>query len=373
MAGIPLVDLKAQYHTIKDDVDATVARIIANTSFIGGKDLKAFETAFAEYQGVEHVVGVGSGTAALFLALKALDIGPGDEVITQANTFFATVEAIEQVGATPVLVDIDPETYNMNPELLEAAITPATKAIIPVHLYGQIAPMDRIMEIAERHDLMVIEDAAQAHGAEYKGKRAGQWGDIACFSFYPGKNLGAYGDGGAIGTNDAELANRVLMLRDHGSDTKYVHEVVGYCERLDTMQAAILAVKLPHLDGWNAARREKAAYYDEALKDVPGVVTPTVMQDSSPVYHIYCVRVPGDRGAVQKTLNERGIGAGIHYPIPIHLQPAMSHYDWQQGDFPEAEAAGESILSLPIYAELSEAQMDEVVRALRECIEVPVA
>src|SRR5690606_11800106 len=235
MASIPLVDLKAQYHTIKDDVDAAVARIMANTSFIGGKDLAAFEQAFAEYQGVEHVVGVGSGTAALALALEALGIGPGDEVITQANTFFATAEAIEQVGARTVLVDIDPATYLMDPDLLEQAITPATKAVIPVHLYGQISPMDRIMAIAGKHGLRVVEDAAQAHGAEDQGKRAGQWGDIACFSFYPGKNLGAYGDGGAIGTNDAELAATVRKLRDHGTETKYVHDLVGYCERLDTM------------------------------------------------------------------------------------------------------------------------------------------
>lgn len=373
MAGIPLVDLKAQYQTIKDDIDEAVARIIANTSFIGGKDLKAFEEAFAEYQGVDYVVGVGSGTAALFLALKALGIGPGDEVITQANTFFATVEAIEQVGATPVLVDIDPETYNMDPDLIEAAITSATKVILPVHLYGQIAPMDRIMEIARKHNLKVVEDSAQAHGAELNGKRAGQWGDIACFSFYPGKNLGAYGDGGAVATNDAELAKRALILRDHGSESKYVHDIVGYCERLDTLQAAVLAVKLPHLDGWNAARREKAAYYNEALKDVPGVVTPVEAEGSVPVYHIYCVRVPGDRDAIRQTLNDRGIGAGIHYPIPIHLQPGVSGRGWVKGEFPETEAAAESILSLPIYAELTEAQMDEVVKALRECIEVPVA
>lgn len=372
MASIPLVDLKAQYHTIKDDVDAAVARIMANTSFIGGKDLAAFEQAFAEYQRVEHVVGVGSGTAALALALEALGVGPGDEVITQANTFFATAEAIEQVGAKTVLVDIDPVTYLMDPDLLEQAITPATKAIIPVHLYGQISPMDRIMAIAEKHGLKVVEDAAQAHGAEYQGERAGQWGDIACFSFYPGKNLGAYGDGGAIGTNDAELAATVRKLRDHGTETKYVHDLVGYCERLDTMQAAVLSVKLPHLDGWNEARRSHAHYYNEALKDVPGIVTPVEMDDSVPVYHIYCVRVPGDRDAVWHALNERGVGAGVHYPIPVHMQPAMEKYGWQRDDFPHSAEAAESILSLPLYAELTQEQLDEVVRSLKELIEVPV-
>lgn len=372
MTRIPLVDLNAQYATIKNEVDAAIARIVETSSFIGGQDLRAFEEAFARYQGVEHMVGVGSGTAALFLALKALGIGPGDEVITQANTFFATVEAIEQVGATPVLVDINLRTYGIDPAQVEAAITPATRAIIPVHLYGQIAPMDRIMEIARRHGLKVVEDAAQAHGAEYHGRRAGQWGDAACFSFYPGKNLGAYGDGGAVGTNDAALAEQLRLLRDHGSDEKYWHEVVGTCERLDTLQAAVLAVKLPHLDAWNEARRQKAAYYSAALETVGGVVTPVEVEGATPVYHIYCVRVPGDRDAVREMLNERGIGAGIHYPVPVHLQPAMAGHGWSPGSFPHVEAAARSILSLPIYAELTTAQMDEVVRALSEAIGMPV-
>ncbi|HOA23790.1 MAG TPA: DegT/DnrJ/EryC1/StrS family aminotransferase [Aggregatilineales bacterium] len=371
MAAIPLVDLRAQYVTIKDEIDAAIARVLETTSFIGGNEVRGFEEAFARYQGVEHMVGVGSGTAALYLALAALGIGPGDEVITQANTFFATVEAIIQVGATPVLVDIDPRTYSIDPAQVEVAITPATRAIIPVHMYGQLAPMDRIMEIARRHGLKVIEDAAQAHGAEYRGRRAGQWGDAACFSFYPGKNLGAYGDGGAVGTNDAAIAERLRLLRNHGSEVKYRHEMVGVCERLDALQAAVLSVKLPYLDAWNEARRQKAAYYSAALAGT-GIVTPAAHEGSTPVYHIYCVRVPGDRDSVLRALDERGIGAGVHYPTPVHLQPAMAGRGWAEGDFPHTEAAARSILSLPIYAELTERQMDEVIMALGEAVGVPV-
>lgn len=362
---IPLVDLKAQYRSIKDEIDQAIARVVTNTSFIGGKELKSFEEAFAAYQGTRYAVGVGSGTAALVLALKALDIGFGDEVIVPAHTFFATVESIALAGATPVLVDIDPLTYNIDPAQIENAITPRTKAILPVHLYGQIAPMDSILMIARRHGLLVVEDAAQAHGAEYQGKRAGSWGEIACFSFYPGKNLGAYGDGGAIVTNHEHLARRVTSLRDHGSLTKYEHREVGYCERLDAMQAAILAVKLPYLDEWNRLRRQHAADYTKLLRLIPGVEPPVEQSNSLHVYHIYCVRVPGNRDALKTALNEQGIGAGIHYPIPIHLQPAMAKLGLPAGSFPSSEAAARSILSLPMFPELTPDQKERVVKSMQ--------
>lgn len=366
MAKIPLVDLKAQYQSIKPEIDAAIARVIDNTSFIGGKELTAFEEAFAAFQGTKYAVGCASGTAAIFLALKALGVGEGDEVITTPHTFIATVEPIEVIGAKTVLVDIDPQTFNLDPARIEAAITPRTKVIMPVHLYGQIAPMDAILDIARRHRLYVIEDSAQAHGAEYQGKRAGQFGDMACFSFYPGKNLGAYGDGGAICTNDGALAREIARLRDHGRASKYLHDVIGYGERLDAMQAAILHAKLPHLNAWNEARRHHAATYTELLRDVPGVIVPVEMADAKHVYHIYCIRVAGDREVILKKLNERGIGAGVHYPVPVHLQPAMRHYGWQRGDFPECEAAADAIISLPIYAELTSAMIEEVVDAVRE-------
>jgi dTDP-4-amino-4,6-dideoxygalactose transaminase len=368
MANIPLVDLKAQYAAIQGEIDEAIARVLGNTSFIGGPEVRAFEEAFASYQGTRRAVGLASGTAAIFFALKVLGVGPGDEVITTPHTFIATVEPVVELGATPVFVDIDPQTYNIDPAQIEAAITPRTKVIMPVHLYGQLAPMDAIMAIARRHNLAVVEDAAQAHGAEYKGRRAGQWGDIAAFSFYPGKNLGAYGDGGAICTNDDALADRIAKLRDHGRTTKYEHDVIGYGERLDALQAAVLGVKLRHLDAWNAARRMHAAFYSAALADVPGVVTPSVMPESSPVYHIYCVRVPGDREPVREALNAQGIGAGIHYPVPLHLQPALAFMGGGPGDMPETEAAAGSIISLPIYPELTAEQAGRVVDALREIL-----
>ncbi len=368
MSHIPLVDLKAQYAAIQPDIDAAIARVITNTAFISGPAVAEFEAAWAAFQRAPVAVGCGSGTAALVLALQALDIGPGDEVITTAHTFIATVEAIELAGATPVLVDIDPVSYCLDPAQLEAAITPATRAILPVHIYGQIGPMDQIAAIARRHDLALVEDAAQAHAAEYQGQRAGYWGAIACYSFYPGKNLGAYGDAGAITTRDEALARRMALLRDHGSAAKYVHEVIGTNERLDAIQAAVLNAKLPYLEAWTEARRRHAAAYTERLKDVPGVTVPVELPDARHVYHIYCIRVPGNRDAIKAALNERGIGAGIHYPIPVHLQPALAHRGWRRGQFPEAEAAAATILSLPLYPELTEAQIDSVVQALCEVL-----
>jgi dTDP-4-amino-4,6-dideoxygalactose transaminase len=372
MSQIPLVDLKAQYARIKDEIDDAIARIIANTTFIGGNEVSAFEAAFAAYQGTRRCVGTSSGTGAIFLALKALGVGPGDEIVTTAHTFIATVEPIEMLGAKTVLVDIDLETYNVDPAKLEAVITPHTKALLPVHLYGQLAPMDIIMEIARRHHLYVIEDAAQAHGAEYKGKRAGQWGDIACFSFYPGKNLGAYGDGGAICTNNDALADHIAKLRDHGRTSKYVHDVIGYGERLDALQAAILGAKLPHLDAWNSARRRHAEYYSHALRGLPGIKIPSEMPGAQHIYHIYAVGVPGSRDAILKELNARGIGAGVHYPVPVHLQPAMTHYGWKGGEFPNAESVANSLLSLPMFPELDTDQLNRVVEELSEAVRVVV-
>ncbi len=368
MAKIPLVDLKAQYASIKPEIDAAMQRVIDNTSFIGGKEVSDFEEAFAQFQRTKRSVGVSSGTGALFLALKALGVGPGDEVISTANTFIATVEPVESLGATTVLVDIDPVTYNIDPTKIEAAITPRTKAIIPVHLYGQLAPMDAIMEIARKHHLAVIEDAAQAHGAELNGKRAGAWGDVACFSFYPGKNLGCYGDGGAVCTNNDVLADKIAKLKDHGRTTKYEHDEIGYGERLDALQAAILGAKLPHLNDWNAARHHHAEYYNQAIKGIPGITTPREMDGAKHIYHIYCIRVEGDRDAILKELNARGIGAGIHYPVPLHLQPALKHRGWKPGDFPQAEAAAKSIISLPIYPEMTTDQLNQITEELADIV-----
>lgn len=364
--NIPLLDLKLQYQNLKPEIDAAIARVIANTSFIGGKEVSGFEATFAAYQQTEYCVGVASGTAAIYLTLQALGIGQGDEVITTPHTFIATVEPIVALGATPVFVDIDPATFNIDPAKIEAAITERTKVIMPVHLYGQIAPMDAIMAIAEKHGLKVVEDAAQAHGATYQGKRAGAWGETACFSFFPGKNLGAYGDAGAVCTNDPALAKAIARLRDHGRTSKYEHAEIGYGERLDALQAAILGAKLPHLDDWNAARRRHASFYDSALAEVNGICPPAVMRDAEHVYHIYCVAVSGDRDAILARLQERGIGAGIHYPIPLHLQPALRSLGVDEGAFPHAERAAQTIISLPIYPEMTGDQLQYVVDSLSE-------
>jgi dTDP-4-amino-4,6-dideoxygalactose transaminase len=368
MAKIPLVDLKAQYASIKGEIDAAMARVVENTSFIGGKEVTDFEAAFAVFQQTQHCVGVASGTIAIFLALKALGVGAGDEVITSPHTFIASAEPIEALGAKTVLVDIDPATYNIDPAKIEAAITPRTRAIVPVHLYGQLAPMDAIMEIARKHKLVVVEDAAQAHGAELNGKRAGAWGDAACFSFYPGKNLGAYGDAGAVCTNNAALAKQIAKLKDHGRTTKYEHDEIGYGERLDSLQAAILSAKLPHLDGWNAARRRHAAFYDQALANMTGIETPREMANARHIYHIYCLRVAGDRDAILAELNARGIGAGVHYPVPLHLQAAFADRGWKVGDFPETERAAQSIISLPIYPEMTIDQLNQITEELADVI-----
>lgn len=361
---IPLVDLKAQYQQIKDKVNDAIERVLENTSFIMGKEVAEFEKMFAEYCGAVHCVGVSSGTAALQLALIACGVGYGDEVITSPHTFIATAEAISFCGAVPVFVDIDPRTYNIDPTLIERAITDRTKAIIPVHLYGQPADMDPIISIANQYGLAVIEDAAQAHGAIYKGQPIGTIGDVGCFSFYPGKNLGAYGDGGAIVTNDSKIAQKIAALRNHGRlpGNKYLHDMVGYGERLDSLQAAILKVKLEYLTIWIEQRREKAAYYSRMLADCI-VETPYCPGSIEHAYHLYVLRVP-NRDRILQELREQGIGAGIHYPIPVHLQPAYQYLNQKCGAYPISEQAADQILSLPIFPELTQAQQDRVIDTL---------
>lgn len=367
--NIPFVDLKAQYQTIAADVNRAMTDVLENTDFILGRAVNQFEEAFAAYCDVDYAIGVDSGYSALELIVRAYEIGPGDEVITAANTFVATVLAISNCGATPVLVDADPVTYNLDPTKLEAAITPRTKAIMPVHLYGQPADMDAIMAIAEKHGLKVIEDAAQGHGGRYKGRRVGSLGHAAGFSFYPGKNLGAYGDGGAVVTNDSVLADKVRLLRNLGQRVKYQHEVKGFNRRLDTLQAAVLGVKLPHLDGWNADRRRVAAEYEQLLTGLP-VVAPQSPTAIEPVYHLYVIRVQ-NRDDLQQYLAQRGIATGLHYPTPIHLQPAYAELNYQPGDFPITEALAHEILSLPMFPELTSEAVHYIVDAISAFVAEP--
>lgn len=360
---IPFIDLKAQYRTIQAEIDAAIREVIESAAFIGGKYAQAFEASFARYCGVSRAVGASSGTTALHLALAALGIGPGDEVITVPNTFIATAEMISITGARPVFVDVEDATFNMDPARLKAAITPRTKAIVPVHLYGQIANMDPILEIAR--EIPVVEDAAQAHGAEHRGRRAGQMGAAATYSFYPGKVLGAYGDAGIVVTNDEALAKRMERLANHGRIGKYEHETPAFNYRLDGMQAAILSVKLKHLDEWLERRRARAQTYHRLLEDA--VVTPKEMPYARHVYTYYVIRTRR-RDRVQTALKERGIDAIIHYPIPLHLQPAYRGLGYQKGDFPVAERQAEEILSLPFYAELEESQIKEIVEVILSAI-----
>jgi dTDP-4-amino-4,6-dideoxygalactose transaminase len=365
--NIPFVDLKAQYRTIERDVNAAVLNVMERADFILGQEVSKFEEEFADYCQTAYAVGVDSGYSALELILRAYEIGQGDEVITAANTFVATALTISNTGARPVLVDMDPTTYNLDPGKLEAAITPATRAIMPVHLYGQPADMDPILEIARRHGLLVIEDSAQGHGAYYKGRRAGALGDAAGFSFYPGKNLGAYGDGGAVTTNDPVIADRLRLLRNLGQRAKYDHQVKGYNHRLDTLQAAVLRVKLPHLDRWNAERRRVAAEYDRLLADLP-VITPRVLPGAEAVYHLYVIRVR-DREGLQNHLKKAGVATGIHYPVPIHLQAAYRDLGYKRGDFPITETLADEILSLPMYAELDNEAIAYVADAIAAYID----
>lgn len=363
---IPFVDLKAQYATIKDEVNQAISNVLDSTQFIGGGMLKSFEDKFAEYVEAEYAVGTSSGTSAIHLALSALGVGRGDEVITACNTFIATTEAITQSGARPVLVDVIDDTQNIDPEKVEAAITPKTKAIIPVHLYGQSADMDAIRDIAARRSLTVLADAAQSHGAEFNGSRKATTGDVTCFSFYPGKNLGAYGDAGMVVTDDKALADRMRMLGNHGRSEKYLHLEEGYNYRMDTLQAAILEVKLAHLDRWTERRRHHARRYNEGFAS--GRVRPVKeLAGCRHVYHLYVVRVP-QRDKLMSALAERGIATGVHYPVPLHLQPAYRYLGHSKGDFPVAEKATGEIVSLPMFAELTDDMVDDVVEAVESLI-----
>jgi dTDP-4-amino-4,6-dideoxygalactose transaminase len=359
---IPFVDLKAQYRQIKHEIDAALARVLENASFVMGPEVDAFEEAFAKYLDVKFCVGVSNGTAAIQLALIAHDIGPGDEVIVPANSFFATAEAVSTAGAAPVFVDCDAVSYTIDVSKIETAITPRTRAILPVHLYGQSADLDQILAIARRRNLIVIEDAAQAHGAEYKQKRVGGLAHAGCFSFYPGKNLGAYGEGGAVVTNDENIARRLKLLRDHGSQRKYHHEIIGYNFRLEAIQAAVLNVKLRYLDAWNDSRRAHAVRYRELLKN-SRVVLPLEMPYARHVYHVFVVQAEG-RDGLQEKLLKAGIQTGIHYPIPIHLQPAYASLGHRVGNFPEAEKLSQRALSLPMFAELTNNQIETVSEAI---------
>jgi dTDP-4-amino-4,6-dideoxygalactose transaminase len=363
---IPLVDLKAQYERIKDEIDAAIQEVIATSAFIGGPYVRAFEETFARFCEVKHCIGVGNGTDALFIALKSLGIGVGDEVITAANSFIATSEAITATGAQVVFCDIDPKTYNLDISLIEAKITPQTKVIIPVHLYGQPADMDPIMELARRYRLKIVEDAAQAHGARYKGQMVGSLGDVACFSFYPGKNLGAYGDGGAIVTKDDELAFKIRLLANHGRVDKYDHKIEGMNSRLDGLQAAILSVKLKYLEEWTEARRQLVYLYNNLLADSE-IVTPVEIENARSVYHLYVVRLKNDaRDLVYQALLLRGIGVGIHYPIALPNLKAYSHLSEEERRCPEATLASQEILSLPLFAELKKAEIQYIAEAIKK-------
>jgi dTDP-4-amino-4,6-dideoxygalactose transaminase len=357
MMQVPFVDLQAQHAPLNQAIERAFRELVAKGDFILGAAVERFETEYAGYIGTRHAIGVGTGLAAIELALRAFDIGPGDEVITPANTFIATVLAILAVGAKPVFVDMDAATYGIDPAAIGAAVTSRTKAIVPVHLYGQPVDLDKVLAIASRHNLVVIEDAAQAHGARYKGKRAGSVGHAAAFSFYPSKNLGALGDGGIITTSDDRIAGKLRLLRNYGQRVKYYHAIAGTNSRLDTLQAAVLSIKLPHLDGWNAARRTHADAYAARLRG--HVTTPVAAAGVEHIYHLYVIETP-EREALEQRLRAHQIQTGIHYPVPAHLQEACASLGYQAGDFPVTEAAAPRILSLPMFAELTDAQIEYV-------------
>lgn len=364
---VPFLDLKAQHDPLKQEFAAAIQEVIDGSAFAGGPFVARFEEDFAAYCGCPYAIGVGNGTDAIWFALLALGVGPGDEVITVPHTFIATAEAISFCGARPVFVDIDEQTYTMDPALLERAITPKTKAIIPVHIFGQTADMDPILEIARQHGLPVIEDACQAHGAEYKGRKAGSMGAAGCFSFYPGKNLGALGEAGAVVTNSKELKEKIQMLRDHGQAKKYYHSLIGWNGRMDGIQGALLRIKLRHLATGNERRRSHARLYSEHLAPLPAVTIPRTAKHAVPVYHIYAVRVK-QRDVVLNALTSQGIGCGIHYPIPLHLQEAYAGLGYAQGSFPAAERCAGEFLSLPMYPELTPEQVLMVVDGLKRVL-----
>jgi dTDP-4-amino-4,6-dideoxygalactose transaminase len=360
---IPYLDLKAQYDSIRDELNAAALRVLASTHYILGEEVAAFEQEFAAYTQTRHAVGLNSGTSALHLALLAVGVQPGDEVITVPFTFIATASSVVYAQAKPVFVDVTPDTLTMDPALLERAITPRTRAILPVHIHGQMADMDPILEIARKHNLPVVEDAAQAHGAAYRGRAAGSMGAIGCFSFYPGKNLGACGEGGALVTQDAELAAKVKCLRDWGQTQRYHHDLLGYNYRMDNLQGAFLRVKLRKLEEWTEGRRAAAARYAELLAGT-GLGLPVQAPERRHVYHVYAVRTP-QREALQARLNAARIGNGIHYPIPVHLQKCLAHLGHHPGDFPVTEKAAAEVLSLPMYPELTAAQQSKVAAAVK--------
>ena len=380
---VPFLDLKAQYQQIEHEVVPLVTEAMAKGAFIGGDHVAGFEREFAEFCQSEFCVGVGSGTDALRFALMACGIGSGDEVITVPNTFIATTEAISQVGATPVFIDVLPDTFTMDPEKLREFLEQKcdfdqstnqpvnqstnrpVRAIIPVHLYGQPADMDKILEIADRHKLVIIEDACQAHGAKYKDQTAGSIGTAGCFSFYPGKNLGAFGEAGAVVTRDEKTAAKMRMIRDHGQREKYFHELEGFNGRLDAIQAGVLRTKLKRLMGWNLARRKKASYYNELLKEMPGIQIPFEADFATSVYHLYVILVD-NRDGLQKFLAEKGIATGLHYPLPLHLQKAYAHLGYKKGDFPISEQAADRLLSLPMFPELTNKQIEYVTDSIKQ-------
>ena len=366
---IPILDLNAQYKTIKKEIDNAIKTVITESSFIGGKHVEELEKNIAHYCGTKYAVALNSGTDALYLSLYALGIGKGDEVITSPFSFFATAEVIAKVGATPVFVDIDPTTFNINPQLIEKAITKKTKAIIPVHLFGQTAEMDKINALAKKYGFFVIEDAFQAIGATYKGKKTGNLGDIGAFSFFPSKNLGAYGDGGMLTTNDQRLATRVRILRNHGSKVKYYNDEIGVSSRLDGLQAAILNVKLRHLDKWNKERNRVAQTYDRLLSNIPWISLPPVASRQSPiaahVFHQYTIRITnGKRDELRTHLAQKGIQTMVYYPIALHLLKAMEYLGYKKGSMPAAEKACDEVLSLPMYPELKESVINVILKSI---------
>ncbi|HEY3375694.1 MAG TPA: DegT/DnrJ/EryC1/StrS family aminotransferase [Candidatus Aquicultor sp.] len=368
--GVPLLDLKAQYSSIQDELEAAVLATMRSGGYILGPKVEEFEKAIAAYCGVDYAVGVANGTDALVLSLDAIGVGPGDEVITTPFTFYASAESISRLGATPVFVDIDPKTYNMVAGQLEAKITSKTKAIIPVHIFGQPVEMDEINEIAKRHGIKVIEDACQAIGAEYKGRKVGSLGDAACFSFFPSKNLGGAGDGGIVVTDNKEIADKVRALRQHGSTKKYFHSFVGYNSRLDALQASILSVKLNYIDQWNNGRREKAHAYNEFFA-ATDIVTPEELAHVKHVYHLYIIRVP-NRAQVEAALKENGIGHGVYYPVPLHLQDVYTDLGYKEGYLPVSEAAAKETIAIPCYPELKAQDAEFIAGLVKDTVGVTV-
>ena len=372
-ANVPFIDIEQQNRGIRSELQQALDGVISQAQFVLGPAVERFEAAFAEYVGRRFCVGLNSGTSALHLALQACDVGPGDEVITTPHTWISTSWAISYVGATPVFVDIHPQSYNINPDLAEQAVTPRTKAILPVHLYGQACDMDALCRIAGEHDLLLIEDAAQAHGAVYRGRRVGSFGQLACFSFYPAKNLGAFGEGGAVVTDDRQLADRVRRLRDHAQQGPHNHVELGHNARMEGIQGAVLAVKLRHLDAWNEARRRNARRYRQLLADVPAVRLPAAPMPEAHVWHLFVVLVSGaDRDGLPARLRRQGVASGVHYPTPVPLQPAYAHLGYKPGDFPVAEDVMQRCLSLPMFPEMTQEQIIHAARVLQDCLKASV-